>query len=75
MSNEVFGKHAFEIFDDPKFKRFSCIDTDKPENGIVAVGPDRAGYVRTIKIIPSDNYPNTPPVDGRSRYAAEKKLK
>ena len=58
---QVFGNHALEILHKPKYRNWKCIVKDKPGYGIMAVGPDKMGIVRTWKITPSGDYPRTPP--------------
>ncbi len=64
MSNfrQAFAIHAIEILNKPTYKNWKCILKDKPGYGIMAVGPDKTGIVRTWKITPSGNYPESPPV-------------
>jgi len=59
---QVFANHALEILNKPKYRNWKCIVKDKPGYGIIATGPDKHGIVRTWKITPSGNYPQTPPV-------------
>jgi hypothetical protein len=59
---QVFASHALEILTKPKYRNWKSIVQDKPGFGIMAVGPDKMGIVRTWKITPSGNYPMTPPV-------------
>jgi hypothetical protein len=59
---QIFANHAHEILRKPKYRNWKHIVAGKPGYGIKAVGPDKTGIVRTWKITPSGNYPNTPPV-------------
>jgi hypothetical protein len=59
-SNLKFANHANKIINDPKYS-WEAID-GKPSSGIMVVGPGPDKIVRTWKILPSYDYPNTPPI-------------
>lgn len=58
---QFFGNHAMEIITNPRYRNWRLIVDEKPGYGMMAVGPDRDGIVRTWKIYPSPDYPSTPP--------------
>jgi hypothetical protein len=58
---QQFGEHAAELLARPEYQNWSYCARGKPGYGIQAVGPDKDDVVRTIKITPSGNYPETPP--------------
>lgn len=58
---QVFGNHAVEILSNPRYRNWRLIVDNTPGYGIMAIGPDPNGIVRTWKITPSPDYPNTPP--------------
>lgn len=58
---QSFGNHAMEILTNPRYRNWRLIVKEKPGYGIMAIGPDPQGIVRTWKVYPSPDYPNTPP--------------
>lgn len=58
---QVFGNHAMEILSNPRYRNWKLVEDRKPGYGIIAVGPDPHGIVRTWIITPSPDYPTTPP--------------
>ncbi len=58
---QIFGNHAMEILSNPRYRNWRLIVAEKPGYGIMTIGPDPADIVRTWKICPSSDYPNTPP--------------
>lgn len=59
---QIFGNHAKELIGKKKYGNWEVIRDGEPGYGIIAVGPDPQGIIRTWKIRPSDDYPNTPPI-------------
>lgn len=58
---QIFGNHAMEIITNKRYRNWRLIIDEEPGYGIMAVGPDSQGIIRTWKIYPSGDYPNTPP--------------
>ncbi len=59
---QIFGKHANEIITNPRYRNWKSIKAGQPGDGIWATGPDPEGIVHKWKIIPSADYPITPPI-------------
>jgi len=60
-ARQIFGQHAMEIIERPEYKYLKCITNNKPGDGIKVVAKDKDGIIRTIRIVPSENYPRKPP--------------
>ena len=58
---QLFGAHALELIKMPQYLNWTHIYKDHPGYGITATGPDKDDVVRTLKITPSGDYPNSPP--------------
>jgi len=58
---QIFGNHAMEIIENKRYRNWGLIIDKKPGYGIMTVGPDPKGIIRTWKIYPSGDYPDTPP--------------
>ena len=58
---QTFGAHALELIKMPHYQNWTYIYKDHPGYGITATGPDKNDIVRTLKITPSGNYPQSPP--------------
>jgi len=58
---QAFGRHALDLMNIPQYQNWKCLHPDHPGYGITATGPDKNDVVRTLKLTPSGNYPQTPP--------------
>lgn len=59
---QKFSNHVSLIVGDSSFENWTEIEKGKPGKGLNAVGPGPDGVIRIWKIIPSSDYPNTPPI-------------
>jgi hypothetical protein len=62
MMNHIFSAHAMEISINPRYIDWREIENGKPGFGIMTIRSDPEGIIRTWKIMPSEDYPNTPPI-------------
>lgn len=59
---QIFANHAYSIIANLEYIGWSEIEKGNLAKGIKTVAPDPDCNLRTWKIIPTANYPNTPPI-------------
>lgn len=58
---QIFGNHATDTIKNPNFRHWKLIVDGKPGFGIQVIAVDKDEIIRTIKVLSSIDYPNSPP--------------
>lgn len=62
-NNAIFNKHAFAVIRNTRFLNWKSLVANSVADGIYAVGRVQGENIaRTIRVQPSANYPNDPPI-------------